>query len=598
NNFGHIFGGNGDAVSGNTDGGWGIEYEGSEDAAENIHINNFGWIQGGNSGGELAEGGIGVAIDGNNTRLDNWGVISGGTGSPVGAAFATPALPPPDIEHGDSILVSGSGNVINLNGHSWVIGKITVEGPTNSNTVNLNFTGLTPLQIANLNSQLSSQGVGSGSDTSVTFTVRGVTYDIDPAVIHFNMSSYQLQGVTPNQSAIGAALDSAQTNPNPGTPLAFLFNAIDQAPNQARAIEELSPQPYQIYGDIALANANFTTLEIDQRLYNLRDGSEGVDTAGLNGGETSGLTSMLTNGLSKNDDKGKGVITPMTEENRWGFFAAGNGIFSSVDAHGGDLQDANFTSSGILLGLDGKIHEHWIVGTFFNYEHTWADLDSQGSSADINSYSGGIYAGYHNGGYYGNGLFSYTRNDYSSQRNIRIAGFPGFNESAGGSTSGNQFEGDLDGGYDFNLTDRVSVGPIAGLQYVHLDVDGFSESGAPGAGLAVGSQSLDSLRSRLGFHANYHMKVNQRMSFAADLHAQWQHEFLDDSRGISAAFEGDGLAPFAVQTTSPERDAALLGLGANLTVRDRYTFFLDYDVQAGQQDYLEQSVKGGFKYSW
>jgi outer membrane lipase/esterase len=248
-----------------------------------------------------------------------------------------------------------------------------------------------------------------------------------------------------------------------------------------------------------------------------------------------------------------------------------------------------------MVGVDGKIHDTWVVGTFFDYENTSVDLDNQGSTASINSYTGGLYAGYHNGGYYANGLFAYTRNDYTSQRNIVI---PGFGTAADGSTNGNQEELNLDGGYDFHLNDHVTWGPIAGLQYVHLNVDSFNETGAPAANLAVGSQDLDSLRSRLGVRIEYRKQVRKQMEFSTELHAEWQHEFLDNSQGISASFIGDGLVPFSVQTTSPERDAALVGVGADLTVRDKWTLFFDYDVQAGQQDYLEQSIKGGVKLSW
>jgi len=362
------------------------------------------------------------------------------------------------------------------------------------------------------------------------------------------------------------------------------------------AIEQLSPQPYQIYGDIALAIANFNTLEIDHRLDNLRNGSEGIDATGMGGGSTMALTS----GMSKDDGKdGKGVSVPEeSSKNRWGFFASGNGIFTNVDAHGGDLQDAGFTSGGVIVGVDGKVNENWVLGTFFDYEHTDADLDNQGSKADVDSYSGGVYTGFHesdHGGYYGNGLFAYTHNDYNSTRNIVI---PGFGGTENGSTSGNQFEFNFDGGYDFTLTDYVTWGPVVGLQYNHLDVDSFNESGVPAANLAVGSQSMDSLRSRLGVRIDYHRLLAHKMAFATGLHAEWQHEFLDDSEGISASFIGDGLAPFSVQTTDPQRDAALVGLGADLTMRDRYTLFFDYDVQAGQDSYLEQSVKGGMKISW
>jgi outer membrane autotransporter protein len=372
-----------------------------------------------------------------------------------------------------------------------------------------------------------------------------------------------------------------------------LFNAIDLSGNVPLALEALSPQRYQIYSDIAWSNANFNTLEIDNRLSNLRDGSEGLDLNGLSGGTSMGLTS----GLSKNEGKdGKGIEVPeQSEQNRWGFFASGYGIFSNVDGHGGDLQDASFTSEGVLLGLDAKLHENWILGALFSYTHTDADLDNFGSTANVDSYSGGLYAGYHDGPWYGNALFAYTHNDYTSTRNVLI---PGFNQFESGNTEGNQYEFNIDGGYDIRYSDRVTWGPIFGLQYGHMDVDSFSELGGPATSLAVGSQSADSLRSRLGFKINYHKQVAKRMMFATELRAQWQHEFLDDSRGISASFIGDGLAPFSVSTTSPERDAALVGLGANLSVRDRYTLFFDYDVQAGQSDYIEQSVKGGLKVSW
>jgi len=144
----------------------------------------------------------------------------------------------------------------------------------------------------------------------------------------------------------------------------------------------------------------------------------------------------------------------------------------------------------------------------------------------------------------------------------------------------------------------VTVGPLAGLQYVHLNVDGFNETGAGAANLAVGSQDADSLRSRIGVHAEYKTQLAKEVAFGTEIHAAWQHEFLDDSRSISGQFIGSGLAAFNVNTTKPQRDAAIAGVGVNFTVRDTMTVFFDYDVQAGQESYLEQSVKGGLKFSF
>ena len=600
-NLGWVLGGDGDAISGRTDGGAGIEFDAPNDNT-NILIVNFGWVQGGN-GVAGGVGGTGIIINGNNTDIENWGVIAGGLGgvavaegTAVKSAVTVDSVADAATFRGDAIEIDGSGNVVNLNGHSAVLGKISLTGPANSNVVNLNFTGVNVLTMITLRPLLLGQGVNSGADAnSVTFTLRGVTYDIDPAIVNWNLSSYQLQGITPNQSAVGASLDSATSNPPPGSPLFNLYNAIDMSGNVPGALEQLSPQMYQIYGDIALAIANFNTLEIDHRLNNLRDGSESIDTTGI-GGEN---TAALTSGLSKDDGKDvkdrKGVVETTPEPKYWGFFASGNAIFTDIDAHGGDLQKSGFTTDGLMVGVDGKVHENWLVGTFFDYEHTSADMDNQGSQANVDSYTGGLYTGYHNEGYYGNGLFAYTHNDYNSHRNIFI---PGFNQAAAGNTSGNQFELNLDGGYDFHMNDRVTWGPILGMQYVHMDVDGFNETGASAANLAVGSQNMDSLRSRAGMRIDYHRQIARQWAFATEVRAEWQHEFLDDSRGIGASFIGDGLAPFSVQTTNPQRDAALVGVGVDFTMRDRWTFFFDYDAQAGQQSYIEQSVKGGLKFSF
>jgi outer membrane autotransporter protein len=197
-------------------------------------------------------------------------------------------------------------------------------------------------------------------------------------------------------------------------------------------------------------------------------------------------------------------------------------------------------------------------------------------------------------GFYVNGMAAYTRNHYDSNRNIL---FPGVASTAGANTDGNQYSANIDGGYDWHLSDRVTVGPVAGVQYVHLDVDSFNEAGAGLASLAVNGQDVDSLRSRLGARADYHVQMAEQITFAAELTAEWQHEFLDDSRGIIAGF-GSGLAPFSVQTSRPDRDAGVVGAGINFTFRNRVTLFADYNLTMWRTNYYDQTVNGGCKVSW
>jgi outer membrane autotransporter protein len=419
-------------------------------------------------------------------------------------------------------------------------------------------------------------------------------------VLNLNMSSYQLQGVTPNQQAIGASLDTLTYNPAPGTPLFNMLNAIDMSGNVPGALDELSPQIYAMYGDLAIANSNFLVVSLDDRLNNLRDGSESIAATGLgtqasiNGG---GPNESIA-GWTKNDGKeSKQVQTTEPKPNRWGFFAQGDGLFFRGNYHDIDgQQNARSDSAGTIVGVDGLAGDHGVVGAFFAYNNAAVELDGAGSHAQIESYSGGLYGSFHEQGFYLNTLAAYTRNDYTSNRNILI---PGFGGSANGSTNGNQATVNLDGGYDWNATERLSFGPLLGLQYVNVGVDGFSEGlGGGPAALNVGSQNINSLQSRLGVRANYHIATSQVSALALDLHAAWQHEYLDDSRSIGASFETGGFAPFAVQTASPQRDAAVVGVGFNATFHDRLTLFVAYDLDISNSSYFEQSVNGGARISF
>jgi outer membrane autotransporter protein len=85
------------------------------------------------------------------------------------------------------------------------------------------------------------------------------------------------------------------------------------------------------------------------------------------------------------------------------------------------------------------------------------------------------------------------------------------------------------------------------------------------------------------------------MTLTPHLDATWQHEFMDQSRGITSQFDGAGLGSFSVKTANPSRDSALADAGFDLDVNRTVTVFADYEVQAGQDNYFGQSVQAGVK---
>jgi outer membrane autotransporter protein len=107
------------------------------------------------------------------------------------------------------------------------------------------------------------------------------------------------------------------------------------------------------------------------------------------------------------------------------------------------------------------------------------------------------------------------------------------------------------------------------------------------------------LRSRLGGEVRYNWSwYGGKVTATPHLSASWQHEYLDNSDGITSQFNGQGLGSFTVKTTSPDRDSAFIDAGLDTQWNSAFNLFLDYQTQAGQSNFFAQSIEGGVKISF
>jgi autotransporter-associated beta strand protein len=106
--------------------------------------------------------------------------------------------------------------------------------------------------------------------------------------------------------------------------------------------------------------------------------------------------------------EGKGVegkapvpAPPPSPTNRWGVWANSWGDFVNLDSTSA-AQGYRFTTFGISAGVDYLIiPNHFAVGLFGGYSHSWINL-SQSGSASANTGRGGLYATYFNQGWWVN----------------------------------------------------------------------------------------------------------------------------------------------------------------------------------------------------
>ena len=250
---------------------------------------------------------------------------------------------------------------------------------------------------------------------------------------------------------------------------------------------------------------------------------------------------------------------------------------------------ASYTAGDAIAGVSFRMTSHLAAGVLFDYNHTDAKTDAYGSKTHVDTYSPGFFATYFDHGFYANGLFSFGYNNYSNSRDIGLA-----SETATSHPSGQQYVGDLDLGYDFHPDKSWVVGPTLGVTYTHLDIDSFSEAGAPGTDLTVGSQSADSVRSRLGGHVLFQTNTGDVL-LQPNISLMWQHEYLDNGSGITSSFNDFAANSFTIQTAAPSRDSALITCGLTATLSNSMALYLNYLADVGAGDYVAQSVIGGFK---
>jgi len=390
--------------------------------------------------------------------------------------------------------------------------------------------------------------------------------------------------LTPNQGSVAAALDrlaNAIGNPAPIGPFLKLMDQLDiTGTGQLPAVYDLiAPEEYASMPTMALSGIDIHTTNIEHRMFEIRNGVTGFSASGLQVSDGKGSVDFEK---SKN---GKDVVEKQPEKpvnDKMAFWVAGAGQFVNVRSdENGSAYD--LTTAGITVGLDYRFSEILSAGLIGGYQNTQTSLVNNGNIA-LNGGKGGVYATYHEKGWYANALMTGGYDSYTTKR----AAFGG---DATGSTDGSEFEGYLGGGYDLTGS-NWALGPTAKLQYSYVNINNFTENGSL-APLNINSQSDNSFVSRLGAHATYKMQIG-KIAVTPDLSVEWEHQYLGSSYSVTSSFAGgSGIGgDFSVSGPQLGTNSARVNVGVNVQFTPRVSSFLYYNGQYGQR-FISNSVNGG-----
>lgn len=213
-----------------------------------------------------------------------------------------------------------------------------------------------------------------------------------------------------------------------------------------------------------------------------------------------------------------------------------------------------------MLGYDVAVTDDTRAGVGIGYARSKIDGKGFSSTTGFNTYQATAYVAHDDGTWFADGDLSYGRNSYSGRRQIA---FTGVNRIALSKYNGESITSFVTTGRHF-FTDDVTITPMVSLQATHLNLNGYTETGAGDINLQVAPQSYDFLESGLGVNAARHFDLDDGQDLLPELHVKWLHEFLSPNMQNASLFTATGSTAFV----TPGHNAApdTLDVGAGLTL--------------------------------
>ena len=220
------------------------------------------------------------------------------------------------------------------------------------------------------------------------------------------------------------------------------------------------------------------------------------------------------------------------------------------------------TILGTMIGYDVPLDPNTRVGMGIGFARSQIDGNSfqgAGNNTSIDTYKALVYIGHDSGNWFISGDASFGWDDYTGTRLIQ---FPGVSRAAKASYSGQDYTARVTTGNHF-FAGGFTITPIAALQYTHLDLGSYTETGAAAIGLRVNAQSYDFLESSLGVKVAHSFRYRD-VNFIPEVHAKWFHELTNPTVSNTAAFSAVGSPSFTTRGINTADDTFNVGAGVTI----------------------------------
>ncbi len=392
------------------------------------------------------------------------------------------------------------------------------------------------------------------------------------------LSPSQVPGLNGNQQSVATAIINIAGG---NATLDQLFTLSDPAP----ALTQLSGSQFtQTNYQPLVQSWQMFTNSLSDRL-SQGDGYGGSVSANYVPGMGIQFAQADVPQVAQMSDAGHGGA-PASMPHRWGLWTRGYGLSSSAPSTATSSPYSD-SGAGLIIGADNQITDRIVAGIALNVATDKASV-SGGGFTQTNAYEGSVYGQYTvDPNWYVDGIAGFGWQTYKTARVVTLLA-PGVDN---GSFNGQSYRLYGETGYALHpaVAPQARITPYLGLGYLHVHTDSFTENG--GTALKVQSMDPNSFTTTLGTRVAATWQIGSTV-FRPELRAAWQHEFLDETGTVRAAFATSPGSVFTATGTSFGSDSFLGGAGVTTTITSSTQIFFDYDAKV-TGGYTAQAVSGG-----
>jgi outer membrane autotransporter protein len=480
---------------------------------------------------------------------------------------------------------SSASDHVHVTGVAYLDGTVAHVGPDG------NYAPLRTYNILTADGGI--QGRFTGASSAYAFLTPTLTYDTKNAFLTLSRNGVPIGSVggTGNQGSVGGALDNeappvtgsgstSTGNASPsgasGSPSTGVGSALASASASGTGASQVAMAVLSMTPDEARSALNMLSGEAyastSSVLQSLGDTVRTVPLAHLRGN----LDAPAVPGRST-AQLGSPLSDALPQSGAYPVWAQVFGDWRTF-ASDGNASRVSQSDGGLFVGGDGAVGGGWRLGGALGYIGSHSSIANVSSRTDIDSYTATLFGG--RNFYAGPGHFrltagaAYTWHDIDTKRDVAVGSLNQRLDSSYHAASTQVF---TELGYKLPLGDAYTIEPFAGVAWNQLRTRDFTESGGTAALHGTG-QTDDVTSTTLGLRGEW-LVGSDRAPSRLTASLGWRHAMGDVKPTQALAF--DGGATFSVAGVPIARDAAVLGLGAEIAIARNTTAGISYDAQFG-----------------